>query len=150
MIKCNKCAIEKEESEYYQRNKVCKECTKKRVAAYVKTDQGKEVKRRATKRYASTDAGRKTQERADANYNGKPSTKKKQLAKWAVKRAIKSGILEREHCEVCGRDDVVGHHDDYDRQLDVRWLCSTHHKQWHMENGEGANASQPVVMVRRQ
>lgn len=140
MIKCNKCGIEKDDAEYYPRNKVCKECTKNRVSAYVKTEKGKEVKRKAAKRYAGTESGRQAQAKADANYKGRATTKKKQLAKWAVKRAINSGLLERKPCEQCGSHEVVGHHDDYDRQVDVRWLCQLHHRQWHAEHGEGANA----------
>ena len=141
MITCNKCKVEKSDCEFYPRNKVCKECTKKRVAEYVKTEKGIDVKRRASKRYSLTEAGKESQKRADAAYKEKPSSKKKQLAKWAVKRAIKSGILVKMPCEVCGSNESVGHHDDYDKQISVRWLCAMHHKKWHMENGEGANAS---------
>ena len=47
MIKCNKCEIEKEDSEFYPRNKVCKECTKKRVSEYQKSERGREVHRAA-------------------------------------------------------------------------------------------------------
>ena len=35
-------------------------------------------------------------------------------------------------CEVCG-DHGQAHHDSYypERWLDVRWLCATHHREWH-------------------
>ncbi|MGL4757542.1 MAG: hypothetical protein ACRCXB_34745 [Aeromonadaceae bacterium] len=140
MIKCNKCEQEKDSSEFYPRNRVCKECTKARVAAYVKTEKGMIVKRMAAKKYSRTDSGRVAQSVADKNYKSKPSSKKKAIAKWAVKRAITSGLISKGPCEVCGCTGAVGHHDDYDRQLDVRWLCPIHHKEWHMVNGEGANA----------
>lgn len=47
-----------------------------------------------------------------------------------IARAIKSGKLVRGPCEQCppgtvGR--VHGHHDDYSKPLDVRWLCPRHH-----------------------
>ena len=45
-----------------------------------------------------------------------------------VHRAIRSGKLIRQPCEVCGStDDVEAHHDDYNKPLDVHWLCTEHH-----------------------
>lgn len=140
MIKCNKCEVEKEDSEFYPRNRVCKECTKKRVSEYQKTDKGVEVHRAANKRYSKTEKCREARKLAEEKYKQLPSTKKKQLAKWAVNRAVKIGAIERGLCEVCCSSTVHAHHDDYDKPLDVRWLCSKHHKQWHIENGEGKNA----------
>jgi hypothetical protein len=49
----------------------------------------------------------------------------------AVQRALKSGILEKESCEVCGNENVDAHHDQYDDPLDVRWLCRRHHTRLH-------------------
>lgn len=59
----------------------------------------------------------------------------KRATRQAVNAAIGKGELERGSCEVCGSTDrVQGHHDDYSRPLDVRWLCSGHHALWHKEN----------------
>ena len=140
MIKCNKCGVEKEDTEYYPRNRVCKSCTKKRVSEYQKTEKGKQVKRQAAKNYYATEAGRQAQARSDKRYKAKPTTQKKVRAKEAIKRAVRRGDIVRQPCEICGST-AVAHHDDYDKPLDVRWLCPSHHKQWHTEHGEGANAS---------
>lgn len=48
-----------------------------------------------------------------------------------VQRAIRTGILARQPCEVCGREKVDAHHDDYSLPLKVRWLCRSHHQQHH-------------------
>jgi hypothetical protein len=61
------------------------------------------------------------------------------LANDAVGRAIKAGTLEREPCEVCGRTPAQAHHDDYDKPLDVRWLCSAHHSAHHVAIGTYKN-----------
>lgn len=57
----------------------------------------------------------------------------------AVERAIRSGRLKPSRCEVCGawrlrsdgKRDIVAHHDDYNKPLDIRWLCKVHHAEWH-------------------
>jgi len=51
-----------------------------------------------------------------------------------VERSIKRGILNKKPCEVCGNQKTVAHHDDYAKPIDVRWLCQTHHVEWHREN----------------
>jgi hypothetical protein len=43
--------------------------------------------------------------------------------------AIKTGKLKRQPCEVCGStENIHGHHDDYEKPLEVRWLCARHHR----------------------
>lgn len=57
----------------------------------------------------------------------------KTLARNALYAAIKNGKIRRQPCEVCGDPKVHGHHDDYSKRLEVRWLCSVHHAQVHKE-----------------
>lgn len=51
----------------------------------------------------------------------------KYRARAAVARALKKGTIQRQPCEKCGRLDVQAHHDDYDKPLEIRWLCKPHH-----------------------
>jgi hypothetical protein len=63
----------------------------------------------------------------------------KQRAHTAVTKAIKDGELVRpKRCEECGKRPnrrknhrIVAHHDDYNKPLQVRWLCSPCHGQTH-------------------
>jgi ribosomal protein S27AE len=48
-----------------------------------------------------------------------------------VDRALRLGLLVRQPCEVCGREKVDAHHDDYSQPLKVRWLCRRCHGQHH-------------------
>ena len=41
------------------------------------------------------------------------------------------GKLKQKPCEICGINDVVMHHDDYSKPLEVRWLCIKHHRSIH-------------------
>lgn len=51
-----------------------------------------------------------------------------------VARALRSGDLVPQNCECCGSEQTVAHHDNYNKPLDVRWLCQPCHKQWHKYN----------------
>lgn len=46
------------------------------------------------------------------------------------------GKLIQENCENCGSPDSQMHHEDYDKPLEVTWLCRDCHLQLH-ENQEG-------------
>jgi hypothetical protein len=46
-------------------------------------------------------------------------------------RAIRSGKLTRGVCVVCGKPKAYAHHEDYNKPLDVVWLCQKHHLQMH-------------------
>ena len=52
-------------------------------------------------------------------------------ARQAVSNALRDRRLSRDPCEVCGIAKVQAHHDDYDKPLDVRWLCFQHHRELH-------------------
>jgi len=60
-----------------------------------------------------------------------------------LETAIQQGVIQRKtHCESCGdtgtfkdgRTKIQGHHDDYNKPLDVRWLCQKCHHEWHKKN----------------
>ena len=66
-----------------------------------------------------------------ASYYANPE---KPRAYRAIANAIKRGILIKQPCEMCGATERVdAHHDDYSKPLEIRWLCKTHHKQFHKE-----------------
>ena len=51
-----------------------------------------------------------------------------------INNAIKLGKLIRKPCEVCGTEPTDAHHDDYNKPLEVRWLCKRCHVEWHKDN----------------
>lgn len=70
-------------------------------------------------------------------------TKANDQAQNILEEAIERGILERKTvCECCGRsykmkdgrNGIQAHHPDYNRPLDVMWLCQKCHYEWHKNN----------------
>ncbi len=57
----------------------------------------------------------------------------RKAARDAVRVAVRSGRLVRSPtCLACGAVAYThGHHDDYERRLDVRWLCKSCHEETH-------------------
>lgn len=53
----------------------------------------------------------------------------KRAARTALGNAVRDGKLKKPpHCEVCSAPgDVHGHHDDYNKPLDVIWCCTACH-----------------------
>ena len=69
----------------------------------------------------------------------------KYTAHLAVQRAIVSGKLQKQSCEVCGHAAVDAHHDRYDEPLNVRWLCRRHHVRLHL----GGEDMFPISRIQR-
>jgi hypothetical protein len=140
MKKCFKCNEEKELSEFYKHaamadghlNK-CKVCTKK---------DAHQLRHNSSSREKILTYDRERGNRHKPGYLKEYREKypKKYKAHSIVNYAIKSKKLFKEPCLICGSDEVHAHHDDYDKPLNIRWLCAEHHNQWHAEHGEALNA----------
>jgi len=59
--------------------------------------------------------------------------KRRGVAHRAVSRAIKRGTLVRVPCVKCDNEKSLAHHEDYDKPLDVIWLCQVCHSKRHQE-----------------
>lgn len=131
--RCFKCLCEKPFESFYKHSAMgdgrlgkCKECTKTDVKKH-RQDNWEAV--RAYDRLRASQPHRvATRQRVVAQYTEQYPHRKK--ANTAVGNALRSGKLKKQPCWVCGCN-AVAHHPDYDRPLDVVWLCQPHHKQAH-------------------
>jgi len=93
------------------------------------------LKRRGTTFRSNTRFG-------DSNHFSREGPRMDKRAQRLVEKAVKKGVLVPEPCETCGdnpkgsdgRRMVQGHHDDYTKPLEVRWLCQPCHHEWHKTN----------------
>lgn len=128
--KCFKCKRVKPLSEFYKhpgmkdgRLNKCKDCNKKDV-------HWNYLKRR--KQYAEYEKGR-FQEPGRRVKTIEYQRKRRRLneqqykANGIVARALRSGKLSKQVCEMCEKVPAEAHHEDYSKPLDVVWLCRKHH-----------------------
>lgn len=66
--------------------------------------------------------------------------RKERREKAAFKRSVRKitedciriGLVVKQPCEVCKiEENVEAHHDDYNKPMDIRWLCRSHHLEHH-------------------
>ena len=63
--------------------------------------------------------------------NWKKNNPEKVKAHHLLRYAVRIGIVIKKPCEICGDINSMGHHADYNKPLEVMWLCSKHHKEIH-------------------
>lgn len=138
MKRCFKCGESKQLSEFYKHSQMadghvnkCKTCNKADVIAN---------RLAKLEYYREYDRGRGNRQSLEDLQRYRAENPKKYAAHSAVGYAVKSGKLIPKNCEVCNSVETHAHHCDYDKPLDVMWLCAAHHKEWHSINGEGLNA----------
>lgn len=139
---CNVCNQEKEASEFHKRKASndglaarCKSCQREYDNARLRNPK----RMNARREYQKTEKGKLAHGKAAKKWVEKNAIKR--ACHIMVGNAVRRGELVRLDCEVCGRADSRGHHDDYSNPLVVRWLCDDHHNEWHRINGEGKNAT---------
>jgi hypothetical protein len=83
---------------------------------------------------------------ADRNLEVRSLKRDHAVARAIVQRALAGGELTRGKCEIGSEcfGVIEGHHDDYSKPLEVRWLCKGHHMQLHAASFGDRNIPRPV------
>lgn len=136
MKECFKCKTVKPLIEFYKHNQMadghvnkCKECNKHDVLSHRNKNLEKV-------RAYDRERGKKPERikaNVEVNRAWRAEDSRRVLAHTSVSRAIRNGALVRLPCCRCGEAKSVAHHEDYDKPLEVVWLCQPCHKQRHKE-----------------
>ena len=153
---CKVCGVTSDAAEFYASlNTRCKECHKAKVrenreakADYYRTYdayryQNDPKVRQRHKRYRSTDAGKSSM--AEARGKWLQNNEEKRACHAIVRNAIKYGrLIKPNACECCGATNcrIEGHHHDYAKPLDVKWVCRSCHMEIHRQEDAGLLALQ--------
>lgn len=91
---------------------ICRSCHQKKY---------RDSNRKAVKKHYENNKPFKKNQVKDSRYK----------ARLKLNVATRDGLIIRKPCEVCGDKKTEGHHHDYSKPLDVRWLCTKHHMEIH-------------------
>ena len=141
MKQCFKCNEIKPLEDFYKHPQMkggrvnkCKECNKADV---------RRNRKRNVEHYRAYDRKRGNRRTPEDNKKYNRRNPIKYGAKTMVNNAVRDGKLKKAAvCESNGctaTERLHGHHDDYAKPLEVRWLCPACHHEWHAENGPGLN-----------
>ena len=138
MKKCKQCEETKPLDDFYElpgnkdgRFGKCKVC----VRANVTANRGKNIEY-----YREYDRDRGCRQTPEYLRERRRKNGNQYRAQTMVGNAVRDKKLFREPCETCAEtNNIHGHHDDYLKPLNVRWLCAACHHQWHAINGEALN-----------
>jgi len=131
MKRCTKCGEMKCLSLFYAHKGMadghlskCKECCK----AASKSNRDSKLDY-----YRAYDRERGNRQGVDYTRKYRADNPEKYKAHTLVNNAVRDGKLTRLPCERCSNPDSHAHHEDYNKPLEVIWLCAACHKQHHME-----------------
>ena len=134
---CRKCGRDLSIDEYYAHDKmadghlnICKDCVKSRMIQY---------RQKNIEKIRDYDKARANSPHRKALKFAVTKRRRKEVAGYehchnVVARALRNGLIERsKYCQVCGHIcKTEAHHNDYQFPLDVVWLCSSCHSQYHI------------------
>jgi hypothetical protein len=149
---CKSCSIEKPLLDFYKNHSMsdghlnhCIPCVKSRIKKHreVNLEKIREYDRKRGKqphrieaviRYQKTEAGKIVRRKSQIAYRERYPMK--YAAHLIFNKAKCDGLISKaSNCSICNSDKKVeGHHDDYTKPLDVRWLCKKCHDEWHRSN----------------
>lgn len=136
MKECFKCKLTKPLSEFYKHSQMkdghlnkCIECNKKDANKH-RFDNLEKVREYDRERGKNPD---RIANNVEITRAWRHEDIRRSQAHSKVSYAIRKGTLLKMPCVRCGNQKSLAHHEDYDKPLDVMWLCQPCHKQRHKE-----------------
>ncbi len=133
--KCFKCKQIKIINDFYRHSHMadgflnkCKNCLNKYNREHYKNHI--EYYKAHMKIYNQTEKGKIIRKEATSKW--RKNNPEKIMANNAVNNALHAKKFFKEPCKKCGdKENIEGHHEDYDKPLEVIWLCRQHHFEIH-------------------
>lgn len=158
---CKVCGVTSDAAEFYKSvNSRCKECHKRKVrenraekAGYYRTydayryQSDPRVKERHS-RYAKTEAGKASLSAAREKWQERNADKR--AAHVILGNAVRDGrVFKPDSCQSCGDTGcrIEGHHHDYTKPLDVKWLCRSCHVEEHRKESKHLTAQRDALLA---
>jgi len=133
---CFKCNTVKPLEDFYKHPQMfdghlnkCKECNKNDATA----NRNKNIEKIRAYDRARGKIPERIKANTEINRAWRQEDARRAVAHSRVARSIRDGSLVRQPCCRCGEEKSVAHHEDYDKPLEVMWLCQPCHKQRHKE-----------------
>lgn len=142
MKRCNVCGELSGVGNYYNKDNTCKPCRREKVRLnrlknrdyYREYDKWRYANQPQVKdriiRYSISDEGRKASSKAKSAYICR--NKEARAAHIIVGNAVRDGrLIKPKQCSICFEfkpsRQIHGHHDDYTKPMEVRWMCAMCH-----------------------
>lgn len=151
--KCFKCSVIKPITEFYKHKEMadghlnkCKQCTKddsnkhrsdniESVREYDRKRGQSPKRKQRNKDYQNNMKENNHEEwtkmRRDACKKSREKNREKFIANSRLRYAVKTNKIKKLPCSICGDIKSEAHHPDYQKPLEVIWLCDFHHKEEH-------------------
>lgn len=133
---CFKCKSVKPLTEFYKHRAMgdghlnkCKECTKNDVSKH-RSENLEKIRAYDRERGKISE---RIKASTEINRAWRKEDQRRSRAHSAVARSIRKGELVQKPCIQCGEIKSIAHHEDYDKPLEVMWLCQPCHKQRHKD-----------------
>jgi len=148
---CKQCLKVLPLSEFYRESRrphqpwgKCKHCTVKRVVDFVHKKHSTDAQWliNYAKRYRLRQRAKREQGEVPEITKEESTLRAKQMrikhperfrARTIFSNSIRSGMTTPQPCAICGNVKSEGHHEDYAKPLEVKWLCRKHHMARHVE-----------------
>lgn len=133
---CSHCRIGKKVSDFYRNKSTvdgfeyqCKICSLNTGKAWRKRNP--DIVRNLKRKWREKNNSKCTNYHKKWRHENRDYINYTHLARRKLHYAIKVGKVIKLNCEICGDTKSQGHHEDYSKPLEVRWLCEKHHKELH-------------------
>lgn len=147
---CGCCKAPKPADEYYADKRTanglkaqCKKCHLETAVRTRDKERHRDYRRDSARRARASDPEKFRRRHLEASRKRPPAGKRREARK-LLNYAVRSGKVERPpKCQECdSRGLIHGHHEDYDRPLDVLWLCPECHGIAHRRINDRASAEE--------